>query len=144
MALVRFHDLFNEMGRFQEDFNRLFRRAGISGEQWAAAGPAFNIWSDEQSVFVEVDLPGIDPDKLDISVMEGNRLTVQGERPVLEIDNAVWHRQERGFGKFVREITLPTLVDVDKIEAKFDHGVIRLTLPKHEAAKPRKIAVKAS
>jgi HSP20 family protein len=143
MAIVRFHDLFNEMGRFQDEFNRLFRRAGFNGEQWASAGPAFNVWSDEHAVFVEVDLPGIDPQKLDISVKEGNHLTIQGERPQVELPSAVWHRQERGSGTFVREITLPVLVDVDKIEAKYADGVLRLTMPKHEAAKPRKIAIKA-
>jgi HSP20 family protein len=143
MAIVRFHDLFNEMGRFQDEFNRLFRRAGFNGEQWASAGPAFNIWSDEHAVFVDVDLPGIDPQKLDISVTEGNHLTIQGERPQVELPNAVWHRQERGNGTFIREMTLPVLVDVDKIEAKYADGVLRLTMPKHEAAKPRKIAVKA-
>ena len=143
MAIVRFHDLFNEMGRFQDEFNRLFRRAGFNGEQWASAGPAFNVWSDEHAVFVEVDLPGIDPQKLDLSVKEGNHLTIQGERPQVELPNAVWHRQERGNGTFVREMTLPVLVDVEKIEAKYADGVLRLTMPKHEAAKPRKIAVKA-
>jgi len=143
MAVVRFHDLFNEMGRFQDEFNRLFRRAGFNGEEWASPGPAFNVWSDEHSVFVEVDLPGIDPQKLDISVKEGNHLTIQGERPQVELPNAVWHRQERGNGTFVREMTLPVLVDVDKIEAQYADGVLRLTMPKHEAAKPRKIAIKA-
>jgi HSP20 family protein len=143
MAIVRFHDLFNEMGRFQDEFNRLFRRAGFNGEQWASEGPAFNVWSDEHAVFVEVDLPGIDPQKLDISVKEGNHLTIQGERPQVELPSAVWHRQERGSGTFVREMTLPVLVDVDKIEAKYADGVLRLTMPKHEAAKPRKIAIKA-
>src|SRR4051794_40192343 len=130
MAVVRFHDLFNEMGRFQDEFNRLFRRAGFNGEEWASSGPAFNVWSDEHSVFVEVDLPGIDPQKLDISVKEGNHLTIQGERPQVELPNAVWHRQERGNGTFVREMTLPVLVDVDKIEAQYADGVLRLTMPK--------------
>ena len=143
MAMVRFHDLFNEMGRFQDEFNRLFRRAGISGDRLPGAGPAFNVWTDEHNVFVEVDLPGIDPAKLDVSVMEGNRLTIQGERPIVEVPNTSWHRQERGHGMFYRELTLPTLVDVDKIDAKYEQGVLRLTLPKHDAAKPRKIAVKA-
>lgn len=143
MAIVRFHDLFNEMGRFQDEFNRLFRRAGFNGEQWSSSGPAFNVWSDDHSVFVEVDLPGIDPQKLDISVKEGNHLTISGERPQVELPGTVWHRQERGSGTFIREMTLPVLVDVDKVEAKFEDGVLRLTMPKHEAAKPRKIAVRS-
>ena len=102
-----------------------------------------NVWADEHAVYAEVDLPGIDPDKLDISVIEGNRLTIQGERPVVELPNAVWHRQERGYGTFTRELTLPTLVDADKVEARYEHGVLKLTLPKAEAAKPRKITVRS-
>jgi len=94
-------------------------------------------------VFVEVDLPGVAPSKLDVAVTEGNRLTIQGERPQVDVPNAVWHRQERGHGPFVRELTLPTLVDADKVEARYDQGVLRLTLPKAEAAKPRKITVRS-
>lgn len=143
MAVARFHDLFHEMGRFQDEFNRLFRRAGITNERFAGVGPALNVWADEHTVFAEIELPGIDPAKLDVSVTEGNHLTIQGERPMVEIPNAVWHRQERGHGTFTRELTLPTLVNADKVEAKYDNGVLRLTLPKAEAAKPRKIAIKA-
>jgi HSP20 family protein len=142
MRVNGFGDLFQEMNRFQEEFNRLFRRAGV-GSRWAAAGPAANVWADDHAVYVEFDLPGVDPAKLDISVTEGNRLVVQGERPEVAVENAVWHRQERGHGTFARELTLPTLVDADKVEAKYENGVLRLTLPKAEAAKPRKITVRS-
>ncbi len=136
-----FNDLFQEMNQFQEEFNRLFSRAGYGRR--AAAGPAVNVWADENAVYVEMDLPGVDPDKLDIAVTEGNRLTIQGERPAVELPNAVWHRQERGYGTFSRELTLPTLVDADKVEASYQQGVLKLTLPKAEAAKPRKINVRS-
>src|SRR6478735_2065510 len=114
MALMRlngFPDLFREMNRFQEEFNRQFTRNGTSGFAGVpgvagSVGPAVNVWADEQAVFVEVDLPGIDPAKLDVSVTEGNRLAIQGERPEVDVKNAVWHRQERGHGTFVREMTL--------------------------------------
>jgi HSP20 family protein len=142
MALMRlngFGDLFQEMNRLQDVFNRVNGAAGRT----AGVGPAMNIWADEQAVFIEADLPGVDPAKLDISVTEGNRLIVQGERPEVNLPNAVWHRQERGHGTFVRELTLPTLVDADKVEARYDQGVLRLTLPKAEAAKPRKITVRS-
>jgi HSP20 family protein len=56
----------------------------------------------------------------------------------------VWVRQERPFGKFTRAVNLPALVDADKVEAKYADGVLRLTLPKHEAAKPRKITVQSA
>jgi HSP20 family protein len=83
----------------------------------------------------------VDPAKLEVTVTEGNRLTIQGERRAPEIEGASWLRQERPFGKFTREIVLPALVDPDKVEAKYELGVLRLTLPKHEAARPRKIVV---
>lgn len=138
MRLNGFNNLFREMNRFQEEFNRAFNKAG----HWAGVGPAVNVWADEHAVFVEADLPGVDPAKLDIAVTEGNRLTISGERAEVTVENAVWHRQERGSGTFVRELTLPTLVDADKVEARYEAGVLRLTLPKAEAAKPRKITVR--
>jgi HSP20 family protein len=146
MAMVRrdvFNDLFGDMTRFQDEFQRMFGRNVFGSPRWVPTGPAMNVWADEQAVYAEVDLPGIDVDKLDISVTEGNKLTFQGERAVLDLPNAVWHRQERGGGTFTRTLTLPTMVDADKVEAKYENGVLRLTLPRAEAAKPRKIAIKA-
>jgi HSP20 family protein len=147
MALVRrdvFNGLFNDVNRFPEEFQRMFGR-NLFGHtaRWVPTGPAVNVWADEQAVYAEVDLPGTDVEKLDVSVTEGNKLTIQGERPVLELPNAVWHRQERGAGSFTRTLTLPTMVDANKVEAKYENGVLRLTLPRAEAAKPRKIAIKA-
>jgi HSP20 family protein len=142
MRLNGFNDLFQEMNRFQEDFRNLFNRPGYAAPRWAGTGPTINLWADENALFAEIDLPGIDPAKLDISVVEGNRLTVKGERPAVEFPNAVWHRQERGYGEFTQEFTLPTLVDAEKVEARYENGVLKLTLPKAEAAKPRKITVR--
>jgi len=143
MAQVRFNgfnDLFQDFNRFQEEFGRLFGRPGFG--RGPSSGPAVNVWADDNALHAEVDLPGIDPNTLDISVVEGNRLTIKGERPVVELPNAVWHRQERGYGTFARELTLPTLVDADKVEARYEQGVLKLTLPRAEAAKPRKITVR--
>ena len=104
-----------------------------------------NLWEDEHAVYAEADLPGLDPAKLDISVTEGNQLlTIQGERFAPEIKGATWIRQERPFGQFARVIGLPALVDADRVEAKYENGVLAVVLPKSEAAKPRKITVKSS
>jgi HSP20 family protein len=142
MAQVRFRfpDIWNEMGRLHNELNRVFGPADGAG---VAAAPAVNVWDDEQNVYAQADLPGIAPENLEIFVTEGNQLTIQGERSVTQPANAVWHRQERGFGKFARQVTLPSLVDADKVEAKYENGVLYLTLPKSEAAKPRKITVKS-
>ncbi len=135
-----FGDVMNEMNRLQDEFSRVFGRTGLNG---ARGGPAANVWADENAVHAEFDLPGVDASKLDVSVVDGNVLTVQGERPLVEVPDAVWHRHERGHGTFSRTITLPTMVDADKVEAKYENGVLKLTLPKAEAAKPRKIAIKS-
>jgi HSP20 family protein len=129
--------LFGEVNRIQDQFTRLL------GNNQAGAGPAINVWSDEHAYYAESDLPGVDPVSLEITVTDGNQLLIRGERKPVEPDGAVWLRQERPSGGFSRSLTLPTLVDADKVEAKIELGVLKLTLPKSEAAKPRKIAVKA-
>jgi len=129
--------LWQEINQVQDEFTKWFGRTARS-----PATPAINVWEDEQAVHAEADLPGLDPAKIEITVTDGNQLSVQGERPAPEIIGAVWVRQERPFGKFVRVITLPSLVNPDTVEAKYENGVLRLRLPKHEAAKPRKITVK--
>lgn len=125
--------LLGEFDRVQRDFNGLFAAQ--------PSQPPASLWQDDDAVYAEIDLPGLDPSKLDVTVAEGTRLTVAGERPVADPAGAVWVRQERPSGKFSREFSLPVLVDADKVQAKYEHGVLKLTLPKSEAAKPRKIAV---
>lgn len=133
-----FGELFTEVNRIQEEFQRLFG-SGTS----APAGPAVNVWADDNNFYAEADLPDLNLDKLEVFVTDGNQLTIQGERQAPDVRGAVWVRQERPFGQFTRVLSLPTLVDTDKVEAKYEHGVLKLTLPKSEAAKPRKITVKA-
>jgi HSP20 family protein len=135
--------LFNEVNSMQEEFARLFGRVSpfVAGAAPTASSPPLNVWEDEHALYVEADLPGLDPAGLDVTVTEGNQLTIQGARPAPEITGATWVRQERPAGQFVREVVLPVLVDADKVEAKYENGVLRLTLPKHEAVKPRKIQV---
>ena len=141
---VACNDLFHDTAWFQNEFQKMFGRNVFgNGTRWPSGGPAMNVWADDHAVFAEVDLPGIDPSKLDISVTDGNKLTIQAERPILDTETAVWHRQERGHGVLSRSVTLPTMVDADKVEAKYKNGVLHLTLPKAEAAKPRKIVVKS-
>jgi len=129
--------LWREFNQAQDEFARWFGRSVAT-----PTDPRMNVWEDDNSVFAEVDLPGIDPAKLEITVTEGNQLTVQGERVAPAIEGVSWIRQERPFGKFVRVVNLSTLVNAEKVDAKYENGILKLTLPKHEAAKPRKIVVK--
>jgi HSP20 family protein len=140
MILNRRHPLgtlWREFNQVQDEFAKWFGQSVASPN-----GPVLNVWEDENSVFAEVDLPGIDPAKLEITVTEGNQLTIQGERVAPTLPGVSWIRQERPFGKFARVVELPTLVNAENVEAKYENGILRLTLPKHEAAKPRKIIVK--
>ena len=130
-----FNDLFREV-------NRLSQAMTARGATFSS-GPLVNVWEDADNVFAEVDLPGVAAEKIDVSVTEGNQLTISGERSAPDTTGAVWHRQERFSGAFTRSITLPTLVDAEKITAAYEAGTLKLTMPKAEAAKPRKIAVRS-
>jgi len=130
-----FGEIWGEVNRISDEMNKLFARRS------PAALPV-NLWADEHNLFAEFDLPDIDPAKLEVTVTEGTKLNISGVRPAPQ-EAGVWIRQERPFGTFTRDVTLPVLVDADKVTANYEHGVLKLTLPKSEAAKPRKIAVTA-
>jgi len=138
-----FGDLWFEVNRAQEEFSKLFGRlTNYARPEAVTAGPLVNVWEDDNALHAELDLPDVDASKLEINVTEGNRLSIQGERKAPEITGATWVRQERPFGTFARLIELPYVVDADKVDASYEHGVLRVTLPKSEAAKPRRITVK--
>jgi HSP20 family protein len=93
-------------------------------------------------VYAEAELPGMELNDLEIYVTRGDQLTIKGERKEPTTGKAYWHRQERGFGSFTRVLTLPVDVDPDKVEARLHNGVLTITMPKSEKARPRKISVK--
>jgi HSP20 family protein len=126
----------------REEMNRFLGGFGAeNGPALADSYPPVNIWGDNDKVYAEAELPGMQLDQLEIYVAEGNQLTIKGDRRQREPAKSVWHRLERGFGQFSRTIMLPVIVDADKVEARFEHGVLFVTLPKSEAAKPRRISV---
>jgi HSP20 family protein len=135
----------SEMGRLQTEMNQLFGRYGRSnGRNYATrALPAVNVWEDDEQLFVEAELPGMELEDLEIFVNGGNQLSIRGERKLPSKDEGTWHRRERGYGSFARLLELPHLVDADKVQAALKHGILTIRLPKHEASKPRKIEVKA-
>lgn len=105
-------------------------------------GPGANLYEQDTGYVVEVAAPGLNPETLEVAV-EGGVLTVSGERPApAGVDPDRYARTEREHGRFVRRIRLPDHVDREKIEAEYRHGVLYVTLPKLESARPRKIAVK--
>jgi HSP20 family protein len=104
--------------------------------------PPINVWEDGDNLYVEAELPGVKSENLDIAVV-GNELTMKGERPAPSEEGVTYHRRERGTGSFTRVVVLPTEVDANQVNATLKNGVLLITLPKSEAAKPRKIQVKA-
>jgi HSP20 family protein len=111
------------------------------GQAGPAGFPAINAWEDSENYYVEAELPGMAAPDLELSVVD-QELTLKGERKSQDPQGVTWHRRERAFGKFARVFELPTPVDSEKVTAEFTSGVLRVTLPKVGAAKPRRIEVK--
>jgi HSP20 family protein len=139
-----YNSLWNRLQQFHSEMNRLFDRGvGEANDTFAAAGfPAVNVWEEDEDLWVEAELPGLNLNDLEIYVTGDDQLTIKGERKASVPEKGVQHRQERSYGQFVRVLTLPFAVDPNRVDARFEHGVLRLRLSKHESAKPRKIIVK--
>lgn len=132
-------DPFADMRRLQREATRVFSdfQAGPGG----GAFPPVNLWAGDDGVAVTAEIPGVDPDGIDISVRE-DLLTISGERKPPE--GAVWRRRERVYGAFSRVVRLPFRVDPDKVEARFRAGLLEVLLQRPDADKPRRIAIKSS
>lgn len=136
--MFRVWDPFRELEAFERDVNRL-----VTGSR-NGAYPPVNVFVGEDDVIVTSEIPGIDSQDIDLSVT-GDTLTLKGERKPLELkEGEAWHRRERGYGTFTRTVHLPYNVDGAKVEAKYDKGTLKITLPRAEADKPRKISVRTA
>ncbi|RLC24890.1 MAG: Hsp20/alpha crystallin family protein [Deltaproteobacteria bacterium] len=139
-------DPFEELGRMRREMDRLMEglTRSLPGDGSAGVFPLINLTEDMDNFYVRAELPGMAADDLEISVT-GNSLSISGERKIpVEDENAVYHRREREAGKFSRMISLPSEIDTGKVEAVSTDGLLTITLPKAEAAKPKQITVKAS
>ncbi|HEX5387352.1 MAG TPA: Hsp20/alpha crystallin family protein [Gemmatimonadales bacterium] len=104
--------------------------------------PAVDVFEDKDSVKIVAEIPGVKPEDLHLSI-ENNVLTIRGEKRQVSEDTADRvHRYERSYGSFERSFVLPATVDADKIDATCDSGVLTITVPKAEKARPRQIEVK--
>ena len=134
---------WGEVRRLRDDMNRLIASFNQKWPGLAGGYPPLNVWQDADNLYAEAELPGIDLGDLEIFVTGGDQLSIKGERKPIDGQEGVWLRRERPFGRFARLLTLPVDVDANKVQARLVNGVLTLTLPKSEAAKPKKIAVKA-
>jgi HSP20 family protein len=140
--------IFDELESLQEDMTQMLSgRAGLgSGRPWRGrqSYPLMNIWSSAEGVVIDAELPGVDPKDVDISVL-GDRLTLQGKVATgEESDETTYHRRERPAGQFVRTLHLPFRADPGGVKASYTNGVLRITIPRSEEEKPRKIAIEAA
>jgi HSP20 family protein len=149
MAIVRwepFRDLVSIQDRMNRLFDDAFRSTQRTGaeDDWALGGswaPVVDIFEKDGNIVLKAELPGVDPKTVDIRV-ENNTLSLRGERKLEnEVKRESYHRVERSYGTFARSFTLPNVVDTEKIKADFRDGVLQLTLPKREEAKPKQIQV---
>jgi HSP20 family protein len=134
-----FFNTWRDMDYLHREMNRLF-----SGERlpFAQGYPAINVWADENEAVVTSEIPGIDPKDIEISI-EGEILLVRGARKLDALkEGEKYHRQERDHGNFSRRIRLPFRVDNKSVEARYERGVLSITLHRLEADKPKKIQVK--
>jgi HSP20 family protein len=148
MAIVRwepFRDLQAVQDRLNRVFDDAFRGAPRGGDdEWALGGswaPSVDIFEHEGNLVLKAELPGVDPKDVDVRV-ENNVLTLRGERKFeSEVKREKYHRVERSYGTFSRSFTLPNVVDTEKIKAEYKDGVLQVTLPQREEAKPKQIQV---
>ncbi len=136
---MRLPDLYREMMRQQNEAGRMWRRLRPMDE---TVFPPVDVWASPDDAIVTAELPGVTIDAIDVTVHQ-NTLMVRGKRDpeVPPGDDVTIHRQERAYGEFVRAGVLPFRVDPDKVSAKFERGILKVTLPRPEADKPHKIKI---
>ncbi len=139
-------DPFEELERMRRQMDlmstALFRAP--AGETGAGVFPMMNVTEDKDNYYLRAELPGMKAEELVISVT-ANSISISGERKLAaEDDKAQYHRREREAGTFNRIVNLPAQIESEKVEARCADGVLTVTLPKSEMAKPKRIAVKLS
>jgi len=145
MPVLTRWDPFRDLNALQHRMNRLFEEQYGGGREESLTTGAFvppvDIYEDEHSIQLKLEVPGIDEKDLDIKV-ENNTLTVTGERKFeKEEKEENFHRVERRYGSFSRSFTLPNTVETDNIQADYDQGVLKIRLAKRAEAKPKQIKV---
>ncbi len=152
MALIRWTrpDVTNwspleQLTRLRDEMDRLFaapfhdwQRSGQFFNEWA---PALDLYEDKENVYLKAEVPGMKKEDIDVSLHE-NVVTISGERKFEQKhEGAENYRSERFFGRFSRSITLPIAVEGEKVKASYKDGILNITLPKSEKAKPKQIEV---
>jgi len=152
MSLVRWNparelatwpsDLFGIQREMNKMFDGVFRGTGDEDYSFSSWTPAVYIAEHDDEYLVKVELPGVNKDEVKLT-LENNILTIRGEKKQeKETKKENYHRVERSYGSFQRSFTLPAAVKSDKIDASYKDGILKVSLPKAEEAKPKQIEVK--
>jgi HSP20 family protein len=156
MSLMSF-DILEEMARMRREIDRIAGEGGLSSWTFpfsrisflpgraSQVYPLINISEDNNNFYVDALAPGLDPETLNVSVT-GDQLVISGEKKPLpkNVKSEYVHRSERAAGQFTRSLSLSAGVEGDHVQANYTNGVLKIVLPKVEAAKPKQIAVKVS
>jgi HSP20 family protein len=147
MAIVRW-DPWTTLPTLQDRINRIFEeafpRSSAKEGEFALADwrPAVDTFEENNNIVIKAELPGVKKENVTIDIKD-NMLTLKGERSEeTEVKEENYYRKERSYGKFHRAFTLPDAVDANKIEASFKDGVLKISIPKAEEAKTKKIEIK--
>ena len=133
--------LWREMARLQDEINRVF---STGTESRPTAFPAVNLWVSQESAVVTTELPGVELQDMELSVV-GDTLTIRGKRNPEQLEEGnSYHRRERGWGNFVRMVQLPFRAEPEEVSATFKNGLLNITLPRAAADRPKKIQVKTA
>ncbi len=127
-----------DMHLLQQELNRLFSRANTAS---SSDFPLINVWTSENDAIARAELPGVDANDLEVTIVN-DTLTIKGVRNADSVkDGETCHRQERGYGQFSRSLQLPFTVEAQAVQARFNDGVLQISLPRAESEKARKIKV---
>jgi HSP20 family protein len=152
---MTFWDSFHDVDGLRREIGRAFEEAGLSPlgrtrrvaflpGRAARQYPLVNVYDNGESFTVEALAPGLDADRVDLTVLR-NTLTIAGEKVGPHgVSAERWHRMERSAGRFVRTVELPAEADPDKVSATYRNGLLVVSVPRAESARPRKVAIQAA
>jgi len=143
--------VFDELEALQSNMNRMLagqssREASRPSHAWRRRStyPLMNVWTAKDGIVIDAELPGADPKDVDIAV-QGDELTLSGKVNVVDAaEGETYHRRERPAGEFARTLQLPFRADAEAVKANYKNGVLRVTIPRSEEEKPKKIAIEAA
>jgi HSP20 family protein len=142
--MIPLNSVLDRMVTLSRAMDDAFQNGEASGQSQQYWVPALDAWETEQAFVVQLDLPGLSPEHVDLS-FDRNTLTIRGTRPgtiqTPEKGELRVFFNERAYGAFTRSLRFPQWVEVDRISATFENGVLTISVPKAETARPRKISI---